>query len=258
MKDGVPDRTQSFAISITRRRVLLISAAILLLATIVYSSYALVSAQESQEESADVPALTLPSAEEPEKTAIRRPLVDWSSIHEKRDRYFEDRTGEVGVQVDGVFADDIDPQAALVSNSIDEVQIYFKVSNSTDQHLTLLSIPTEIQQGTLTNIRVEGATGYSWIHGELVIQYVSLLPNTSIIVTVTGLPVVSSDAVTLSLSPEIRKGDVLISKKSSRINKQIEAKTSALLEQFTIVQRHVDTSKINAASSDADDAIGSQ
>ena len=130
--------------------------------------------------------------------------IDWSTARTKRDAFFaKHQNTQNGISVSTVFADEVDPSVSTSPDSIDEIEIYIQVTNTSAQNMPQLSVPTGIRKGTLTYVRVEGVTGYEWIDGELVLQYVSLAPGASVVLSVTGLPVISPDPVSISLQPAV-------------------------------------------------------
>jgi hypothetical protein len=162
--------------------------------------------------------------------------ADWSVARAKRDSYFakqiNSQISQIGISVSSVFADDLDPTVSTSPDSIGDIQFYIRITNATANNVPLLSIPTGIREGTLNYVRVEGATGYRWINGELVLQYVSLLPDASTVVTVTGLPLISSDSVQIALSPSIRNQDGTVLAQAPASPKQIVGKLLSLNGQF--------------------------
>ncbi len=149
------------------------------------------------------------------------------------ERYFADRTGgQSAVSVDEIADDAATPINATSSDLISDVAFYFSVSNPTRNPLSLLTIPTGIKQGTLHYIRIEGATGYTWENGELVIAYVSLPPGGSTIVTVTGLPLISEHPITLDIAPKIRLSDGQIIAQNALTHRIIPGKRADIVRSF--------------------------
>ena len=121
---------------------------------------------------------------------------------------------------------------APTPDSISEVTFDLSVSNPTDKALSLLTIPTGIKQGTLNYIRVTGATGYEWQNGELVIEYVSLPPHGSAIVTVTGLPLISTDDVVIDIAPKVKDKDGVVIAQDKPLQKIVAGKHADLVAGF--------------------------
>ncbi len=149
------------------------------------------------------------------------PSASERSVRQRRDRdafFAEQIQGKRNVTI--ISASDSDFLASMSdpasTDLISDVTFYFHVSNPTNDKLSLLTIPTGIREGTLNYIRIEGATGYKWRDGQLVIAYVSLPPGGSATVSVTGLPLISVEPVTIVISPTVRSEDgVLLAKNVS-------------------------------------------
>ena len=99
-----------------------------------------------------------------------------------------------------------------LSNEVFDIKIHFFVS-STLPASNRLTLRTGIAEGLLTYLRLEGATGYYWDNGELVIAYVSIPEGGSEIVTLTALPVISGKKTKISTAP------VLLDKEGNEIAK---------------------------------------
>ena len=240
MRDGAPKWAHSLVF--TRRGILIISGITIAFVVAAYS-YAHVLAFEAPENSAE--------------RSLGRPIGEAENRESRslgigeRDRYFSERVGDrTGLHVDAAFADDIDPRFALRSDSIEEIKSYIVVTNNTSQNRMLLSVATGIQEGTLVDVRVEGATGYAWLDGELVLQYVSLLPGASTLITITGLPIISRDPVILTLAPQLRDEDSILTERMNRTEKHLVGKRSDLVEQFrtTNFQREIEAASSTPAS----------
>jgi|SRR3989338_2153075 len=108
------------------------------------------------------------------------------------------------------------------SNFISDIRIYFLVS--TEQAQNRLTLHTGIQDESVNFVRVEGATGYKWENGELVIAYISLPENGSTMVTVTVLPLISERKVKITVAPELEDKSGNVIAKGTAESKYVRAK----------------------------------
>ncbi len=126
--------------------------------------------------------------------------------------------------VDTGFVNDED-----AANTISDVKIYFYVTNGSAQN-NRLTLYTGIRKGTLSYLRIEGATGYRWEDGELVVAYISLPPNGATIVTITALPFLSNEALNLNLAPVLKNKAGSVIARGAAESKTLMGKSAGLVD----------------------------
>ncbi|OGG50388.1 hypothetical protein A2704_05630 [Candidatus Kaiserbacteria bacterium RIFCSPHIGHO2_01_FULL_54_36b] len=159
-------------------------------------------------------------------------LLDRLAVEKSFAKEFDKSHSPVLSYIDVGFSEDESEGSDLASEEIFDIKIYFHVFNPSQQKARL-TLNTGIKRGILHDIKIEGATGYRWENDELVIAYIPLLSKGSAIVSLTALPLHSTESLDVTVTPVLKdkSGSVLSSAPSEKAS--IKPKSTEALSKLS-------------------------
>lgn len=189
---------------------------------------------------------------------VKSNLLDNKEIERVLFQEYTESKTHILSYIDTGFSEEVDAVGG-VSDEISDINIHFYVTNPflEDMRMTL---NTGIKKGVLTDIHINGATGYRWDDNELVIAYIPLQPQGSTLVTLTAMPIISNKKIDIEISPVLKNkfGDVIStgSVESRSILPKTKTSTARFLKgigaRSEMGNQNVDSQKIDVIDSPAD------
>jgi hypothetical protein len=127
---------------------------------------------------------------------------------------------------------------SYTADRISDIKLYYYVTNNSDVR-DRMTINTGIQKDVLKYLRVEGATGYRWENNELVIAYVPLAAGKSSLVTITAIPTISHEPISIETAPVLKDRSGQLIQQGVRESKTVQLESSVDLQRLNSVNKKV-------------------